>query len=613
MKNDNQDRRGFLVSFFATLMLAGLLMTTINVVIDPFWRFDLVSIQGINAYRPVFSSYSRMAKAGVMCRMRPKQVAFGTSRAEVGIDPSYPAWNTVQGPVYNFALAGLALKELSMMFTDAVNVSPDLKRATIGLDFLMFNANREAVVFGTEVLGFDPARLLQSRFDTCVGSLWHDVNEYLGIDGLYFSYKTIVEQPKDRDDTSDFPSVTKWLALYNKLGFRDQFDVLDKYIPSRGARATFGDEQEFTYVDRIWRAGPDRRYCFTRPGQPDTMKVFRDLVDTIYRSGVNVRLYMEPLHSRMMLALQDAGLWLQFEDWKRAVITINEEEAGKFGKPPMPLFDFSGFNSITNVSIPQAEDRTHVVKWFWEPSHYKKATGDLILSRVLDDVSPERPAPNYFGVRLSENNIDDWLIQTRIAGQKYRSSEPQEAALVKAAVDRAMERQDGANCGAYMPPLIDASDALKHGDRAAAEMAIASAVAVDRTDRTRAEQEGVAYREPAFATSLQNVRAGRRIEPNLNDWIAYQARGQKRAAEGDNLGAADDLASAIRLLGAPNPALYFLRGNALMAIANYTDALTMFEIGLSQDPNNETLKVLIQRAKASLAVQQTLGAMVESW
>jgi tetratricopeptide (TPR) repeat protein len=202
------------------------------------------------------------------------------------------------------------------------------------------------------------------------------------------------------------------------------------------------------------------------------------------------------------------------------------------------------------------------------------------------------------------NNIEDWLAQTRTAGRQYRKAEPQEAALVKNAVDRAMEGQDGANCGTYMPLLFKASDDLQHGNRAGAEQAIASAEEINRADHQPAEQEGVTYREAAFATSLQTIRAGGRIEPRLNDWVAYQTRGRKRAAEGDNRGAADDFAHAIQMIGAtPNPALYFLRGNALAAISDNAGALKMFEAGLSQDPKNDTLKGLIEKTKASMAIR----------
>jgi hypothetical protein len=600
MMTTDERPRGFLAAFFATLVLVGLIIIGINIIVDPFWRFDVVSIRGFNAQRPVFSSYARMGKAGVACRMRPAQVALGTSRAEVGIDPSYAAWKSAPGPVYNFGLAGLGLKELTMMFTHAVSVSPNLKRATVGLDFLMFNANREAVVFGTEVLDFEPERLLKGPSDSCLRSLWYDADKFLGVSALYYSYKTVTGQRSDRGAT-DHADAMAWMSLYNEFGFRDQFDILNNLIPLRGSRSLFLDGEEFGYADHVWRPGPDKRYCFTRPGQPNTMHVFRDFVDQVYRSGVDVRLYLEPMHARMMLALQDVGLWPQFEDWKRGVVGIIAEEARKLGKPPLPLFDFSGFNSITDVAIPGPDDRSREVQWFWEPSHYKKAAGDLILDRILGYASPDHRVPDDFGIKISPDNIDDWLVHTRVAGQQYRAAEPEEAAIVKGAVDRAMEDEDGANCGTYMPLLAEAGDDLRRGDQAGAETAIARATAIDEKDRQRADQERVAYHEP-FAATLGLVRAGGRIEPRLSGWVAYQYRGQKRAAEGDNKGAADDFARAIRMIGTtPNPALYFLRGTALSAISDDAGALKMFEIGLSQDPTNETLKSLLQQTQARMA------------
>jgi hypothetical protein len=228
----DQRPRGFVAAFFATLILIELVLIGTNVIVDPFWRFDLVSIRGFNAQKSVFGGFGRMAKAGVLCRMQPTQIALGTSRAEVGIDPSYPAWNSVAGPVYNFALAGLGLKELTLMFADAVNASPNLKRATIGLDFLMFNANREAVVFGTEVFDFDPARFLQSPSDSCLRSLWYDADRYLGGRGLYYSYRTVLEQRSDRDDTSEFAKVMYWMVSITNSDFAISLTLSTSTFPS---------------------------------------------------------------------------------------------------------------------------------------------------------------------------------------------------------------------------------------------------------------------------------------------------------------------------------------------------------------------------------------------
>ena len=55
------------------------------------------------------------------------------------------------------------------------------------------------------------------------------------------------------------------------------------------------------------------------------------------------------------------------------------------------------------------------MRWFWEHSHYRKVTGDLVLDRVLGHSERERPLPADFGVRLTGTNIDAHIIDAHIA------------------------------------------------------------------------------------------------------------------------------------------------------------------------------------------------------
>ena len=108
-------------------------------------------------------------------------------------------------------------------------------------------------------------------------------------------------------------------TLYDRDGYRSYFAIgFNLILSGIGTRAVFS--QEKYYVRKVWRPPPDERYCFTRTGQPNTMDTFRDMVRFARQSGVNVRFFLEPQHARLMLALQDAGLWPQFEDWKRDVV-----------------------------------------------------------------------------------------------------------------------------------------------------------------------------------------------------------------------------------------------------------------------------------------------------
>ena len=499
----------FLLAFAAAVIGGFAAVPAIDVVVDPFWRFDLVTIRGINEQRPVFSSYARLSKAGAVCRLRPRQVTMGTSRVEVGLDPHHPGWSEEPSPVYNLGLAGIGLKELLLNFQHAVNTSP-IKRAVIGLDFLMFNANREATVFGTEVLDFDRNQLVLDPGDSCWRTLRYNARRFFGTEGLYYSFLTVTSQLTQADRT-DGTKVTAWMSLYDRDGFRSYFAAgYNLLLDADGARPKFSELQEQYYVRKVWRPPPGYRYCFSKPGQPNTMDTFRELVRIARRSGVDVRFYLEPVHARMMLAIQDAGLWPQFEDWKRGIVEVLAEEAKESGKPEFPVWDFSGFNSVTDEHI----GKTMRMRWFWEDSHYKKETGDLMLDRVLDYHVPEYTIPQDFGVRLRSDNIEDWLVATRKAGRAYVDAEPDEVRRVQETVAGVLEGSAGSNCGYYMDELRTASAALHRGDTETANAAIERAKAIDAADRGRAAEMGVTYWEPGFAAALRTVEEGGQLSPN---------------------------------------------------------------------------------------------------
>jgi hypothetical protein len=55
------------------------------------------------------------------------------------------------------------------------------------------------------------------------------------------------------------------------------------------------------------------------------------------------------------------------------------------------------------------------MRWFWEHSHYRKVTSDLVLDRVLGHSERERPLPADFGVRLTGTNVEAHIAGARSA------------------------------------------------------------------------------------------------------------------------------------------------------------------------------------------------------
>lgn len=165
---------------------------------------------------------------------------------------------------------------------------------------------------------------------------------------------------------------------------------------------------------RAWNPiliAPKMQYCFTNPETGmTTFDPYRFMVRKAYTDGTDLRLFVTPLHAVVRAAIEALGLGERYAFWLKELVRINEEEAAKAGRQPFPVWDFSAPSSITTEPIPPLGDRSPM-RWFWERSHYRKATGDLILDRVFDYSGPSRAVPADFGVRLTSATIDAHLAE----------------------------------------------------------------------------------------------------------------------------------------------------------------------------------------------------------
>ena len=162
-----------------------------------------------------------------------------------------------------------------------------------------------------------------------------------------------------------------------------------------------------------WLNAPRFMYCFTNADTGlTTFDAFRFMLRQAYAEGTDLRMFVTPVHAVARVLQQGLGIGERYEFWLRELVRINEQEAALVGKPPLPLWDFSDPNTITREPIPSSTDLTPM-RWFWEQSHYRKITGDLVLDRVLGYTGRERPLPMDFGVRLTGANVDAHITRAR--------------------------------------------------------------------------------------------------------------------------------------------------------------------------------------------------------
>jgi hypothetical protein len=64
------------------------------------------------------------------------------------------------------------------------------------------------------------------------------------------------------------------------------------------------------------------------------------------------------------------------------------------------------------------------MRWYWEGSHYKPATGDLMLDRVFGLKTARIADHADFGDLLTSGNIEERLNLTRRLRQAYADAHP---------------------------------------------------------------------------------------------------------------------------------------------------------------------------------------------
>jgi hypothetical protein len=100
------------------------------------------------------------------------------------------------------------------------------------------------------------------------------------------------------------------------------------------------------------------------------------------------------------------------------------------GAKAFPLWDFSGYSSITTEPLPPPGSRREM-NYYWDSSHFKQEVGDWVLDRLFHS---QGGVPADFGVELTADNIDDVLARIRADRARYRRWHPADVAAIRAVV-----------------------------------------------------------------------------------------------------------------------------------------------------------------------------------
>lgn len=387
----------YTINLLVSLAVVLLLIAGVNWFVNPFDIFYSAEIEGFNKYKPALGRYERLSKTYQVRKLKPDYIILGSSRA-LAVPTDYLVPDQLNG--FNLALASGSTYEQMRMFQHAHAVNK-LKRVVIGVDERLQSDVQQDFLEGR--LAVIPDGVTRVGFSRDI--VQDIIAGLLSFDALQASLKTIKRQPQ--------AGIEEYL----------QQDKVERVFNAGGHRQMFWN-MEASILGLFKGAGSDSCYQEGDKDENDDTKAryyFQAMLERAYTDNIDFYVFFSPVHARIYETWCLGGMWGQIENTKRDIVAMVEETAKRFDKKPFPVWDFSGYNSVTIEPVPEEGDRVSLMRWYWEGSHYSKVTAELVLERMFGgDVA----VPDDFGVLLTGENTDEHLRNIYQQHVRYVASNP---------------------------------------------------------------------------------------------------------------------------------------------------------------------------------------------
>ncbi len=393
----------FVSVFVGAFLAVCLLGAGVNYFVDPYGLFGTRRIAGFNERKPASTERVRVTKPYMAARVRPTVVIGGNSRPEIGVDPQSACWDKTDRPVFNMGVPGSSVFMQTRYVQQAVEQGK-ARRVLFGVDFLDFLVDRNpaAASIDWRALGksFDgrlgPGPSLQKAEDVLSG--------LFSLTALADSLTTIAAQ---RD---------AYAATRREDGFNPGLDYVP-IIRSEGQSVLFAQKNR-EVRGRLRADTLGVLYADGRRGQP--LLALRNFLQWAKDEDVEVVLFVNPYHVDYLILVEMSGYWPLFEEWKRQLTDITVEF-------DVPLWDFNAVDAYSTESPPPPRDRRSMLRWFWEPAHYRRELGDRMLAAMLDRTCGA-PAVHGFGTELTPASLPRELERLRDDLHRFMQANPAMAA-----------------------------------------------------------------------------------------------------------------------------------------------------------------------------------------
>jgi hypothetical protein len=131
-------------------------------------------------------------------------------------------------------------------------------------------------------------------------------------------------------------------------------------------------------------------------GPMPNIGIVRDMIAFCLEHNVTLTLILGSSHVDQLEIYRQAGLWPYIEQLKVDLTKLVADAHSD----TITAWDFVEYAPYTTEKVPPPGDRVTRLRWFWEPVHFQRALGEIMLQRVFDGT------PADFGAPLTMATVD---------------------------------------------------------------------------------------------------------------------------------------------------------------------------------------------------------------
>ena len=144
------------------------------------------------------------------------------------------------------------------------------------------------------------------------------------------------------------------------------------------------------------RAGEFRRTLADWHGPMPNIATLREMIEFCVTHDITLTLILGSSHVDEMEIYRQAGLWPYIEQLKTDIARLVADAHSD----TITAWDFVEYSPYTTETVPPPGDRVTRLRWFWEPVHFQRALGEIMLHRVFDGT------PADFGAPLTATTVE---------------------------------------------------------------------------------------------------------------------------------------------------------------------------------------------------------------